>query len=105
MDDILAVGRADLSDPVYAFFKAYILLAEEVGVRLPEVNLDKTKIQSPDTTVTALGMEYDTVNWSVRCPEEKLGRMLGSPHYRQWSLLPGRWTTWGFCFCGWGLVV
>ena len=76
LDDILAVGRADLSDPVYAFFKAYISLAEEVGVRLPEVNLDKTKIQSPDTTVTALGMEYDTVSWSVRCPEVKLGRML-----------------------------
>ena len=76
LDDILAVGKADLDDPVHDFFKAYISLAAEVGVRLPEVNLDKTKVQSPDTTVTALGLEYDTVSWSVKCPEQKLGRML-----------------------------
>ena len=78
LDDILALGTADLEDPVHGFFKAYISVAKEVGVRLPEVDLDKTKVQSPATTVTALGLEYDTVSWSVRCPEEKLGRMLQS---------------------------
>ena len=60
LDDILAVGRDDPADPVHKFFKAYIALAEEVGIRLPEVNVDKTKVQSPQTTVTALGLEYDT---------------------------------------------
>lgn len=76
LDDILAVGRDDPADPVHKFFKAYITLAEEVGIRLPEVNVDKTKVQSPQTTVTALGLEYDTVSWTVRCPEDKLGRLL-----------------------------
>ena len=76
LDDILAVGVDDPADPVHKFFHAYINLAEEVGIRLPEVNVDKTKVQSPQTTVTALGLEYDTVSWTVKCPEDKLGRLL-----------------------------
>ena len=76
LDDVLGVGRPELGDPVHAFFKAYVALAEEVGVRLPPVDVDKTKIQSPQTTVVALGMEFDTVAWTVKCPEDKLGRML-----------------------------
>ena len=78
LDDVLAAGRADPSDPVHKFFKAYLEVAREVGVRLPPVDVDRTKVQSPHTTVTALGLEFDTVAWSVKCPEQKLGRMLHS---------------------------
>ena len=78
LDDVLAAGREDPCDPVHKFFKAYLEVAKEVGVRLPPANVDKTKVQSPHTTVTALGLEFDTVAWSVKCPEEKLGRMLHS---------------------------
>ena len=76
LDDILAVGRNSSDDPVYKFFAAYIKLAEEIGVRLPPVDVDKTKVQSPQTTVVALGMDFDTITWQVKCPEFKLGRML-----------------------------
>ena len=76
LDDILAVGGAKSDDPVHKFFKAYLALAKEVGVRLPPPDEDKTKCQSPSTTVLALGMEFDTVAWEMRCPELKLGRML-----------------------------
>ena len=76
LDDILAVGLAREDDPVHKFFRAYIELAEEVGVRLPPPDEDKTKCQSPATSVLALGMEFDTISWEMRCPEFKLGRML-----------------------------
>ena len=99
LDDILAVGRCSHDDPVYKFFEAYVKLAEEVGVRLPPVNVDKSKIQSPQTTVVALGMEFDTVSWQVRCPELKLGRILhavrqglavGSVPAAEWHSLVGQ---------------
>ena len=70
------MGGKKPEDPVYKFFQAYLDLAKEVGVRLPPPDEDKTKCQSPATTVLALGMEFDTVAWEMRCPELKLGRML-----------------------------
>ena len=76
LDDILGVGLPREDDPVFKFFRAYLELAEEVGVRLPPPDEDKTKCQSPATSVLALGMEFDTVTWEMRCPEFKLGRML-----------------------------
>ena len=76
LDDILAVGLAREDDPVHKFFTAYLELAEEVGVRLPPPDVDKTKCQSPATSVLALGMEFDTSSWEMRCPEFKLARML-----------------------------
>ena len=76
LDDILGVGTSSPDDPVHSFFEAYLQLADEVGVRLPPPDVDKSKCQSPATTVLALGMEIDTVAWEIRCPEQKLGRML-----------------------------
>ena len=76
LDDILAVGSAREDDPVHKFFTAYLELAQEVGVRLPEPDEDKSKCQSPATSVLALGMEFDTIAWEMRCPEFKLARML-----------------------------
>ena len=76
LDDTLGVGLNKQEDPVFACFNAYLQVAEEVGVRLPPANVDKEKVQSPHTTVTALGMEFDTVGWQVRCPELKMGRIL-----------------------------
>ena len=76
LDDTLGVGSNSPDDPVYACFRAYLRLAEEIGVRLLAPDVDKSKVQSPATTVLALGMEFDTVSWTVRCPELKVGRIL-----------------------------
>lgn len=76
LDDVLAVGSDQPGDPVYKFFESYVALAAELGVRLPPVNVDRDKIQSPHTTVVALGMMFDTCSWEVKCPELKLGRIL-----------------------------
>ena len=76
LDDILGIGTPSPLDPVHSFFEAYLELAEEVGVRLPPPDVDKSKCQSPATTVLALGMDIDTVAWQIRCPEQKLGRIL-----------------------------
>lgn len=76
LDDTLGVGSNSPDDPVHACFEAYLKVAKEVGVRLPAPNVDKTKVQSPATTVLALGMEFDTVEWTVKCPELKVSRIL-----------------------------
>ena len=76
LDDILGVGTSGGGDPIHAFFEAYLRLADEIGVRLPPPDVDKSKCQSPATTVLALGMDIDTVAWEIRCPEQKLGRIL-----------------------------
>ena len=76
LDDTLGVGRDSPEDPVHACFKAYLKLAKEIGVRLPEPDLDKSKVQSPATTVLALGMEFDTSTWMMKCPELKVARIL-----------------------------
>ena len=56
LDDVLGVGSSQPGDPVFKFFESYVALAAELGVRLPPVNVDRDKIQSPQTSVTALGM-------------------------------------------------
>ena len=76
LDDVLGVGSSQPGDPVFKFFESYVALAAELGVRLPPVNVDRDKIQSPQTSVTALGMLFDTCSWQVKCPELKLGRIL-----------------------------
>ena len=76
LDDTLGVGTSKADDPVQACFKAYLRVAEEVGVKLPVPDEDKTKVQSPATTVLALGMHFDTENWTVKCPELKVARIL-----------------------------
>ena len=76
LDDVLGVGSNQPGDPVYKFFEAYVALAAELGVRLPPVNVDREKIQSPQSSVVALGMFFDTCSWEVKCPEFKLGRIL-----------------------------
>ena len=76
LDDTLGVGRNTPDDPVHACFKAYLKVAQEVGVKLPAPDVDKSKVQSPATSVLALGMEFDTVEWTVKCPELKVARIL-----------------------------
>ena len=76
LDDTLGVGSNTPGDPVFAFFKAYLRVAEEIGVKLPAPDVDKTKVQSPATTVQALGMNFDTEEWTVKCPELKVARIL-----------------------------
>ena len=76
LDDTLGVGLNSPGDPVFACYQAYLRLAKEVGVKLPAPDVDKTKVQSPATTVLALGMEFNTEDWTVKCPEPKVGRIL-----------------------------
>ena len=76
LDDTLGVGTSKADDPVHACFMAYLRVAEEVGVRLSAPDVDKTKVQSPATTVVALGMHFDTEEWTVTCPELKVARIL-----------------------------
>ena len=76
LDDVLGVGSDQPDDPVFKFFESYVALAAELGVKLPPVNVDRDKIQSPQTSVVALGMLFDTCSWEVKCPELKLGRIL-----------------------------
>lgn len=76
LDDCLGVGMPGPDETVTKCFAAYLKIAKRVGVHLLEPDVDKSKLQSPATTVTALGMEFDTVEWEVRCPENKLGRLL-----------------------------
>lgn len=76
LDDCLGVGMPGPDSTVSKCFKAYLQLAKRVGVHLLEPDVDKSKLQSPATSVVALGMEFNTVEWEVRCPEGKLGRLL-----------------------------
>ena len=76
LDDTLGVGRSTPDDPVFSCFNAYLRVAEEVGVKLPTPDVDKSKVQSPATTVLALGMFFDTEEWTVKCPELKVARIL-----------------------------
>lgn len=76
LDDCLGAGMPGPDSTVVKCFNAYLQLAKRVGVRLLEPDVDKSKLQSPATTVLALGMEFDTEAWEVRCPEGKLGRLL-----------------------------
>ena len=76
LDDCLGVGMPGPEETVTKCFTAYLRIARRVGVHLLEPDVDKSKLQSPATTVTALGMDFDTVEWVVRCPEGKLGRLL-----------------------------
>ena len=76
LDDTLGVGMNAPDDPVHACFEEYLRVAKEVGVRLPTPDVDKSKVQSPATTVLALGMEFDTVEWTVKCPELKVSRIV-----------------------------
>ena len=46
LDDTLGVGSNSPDDPVYACFRAYLRLAEEIGVRLLAPDVDKSKVQS-----------------------------------------------------------
>ena len=91
LDDVLGAGSSDPEDPVQKCFQTYLDVAKEVGIRLPPVDQDKDKLQAPSTIVTALGMEYDTDLWMVRCPELKLGIILHTIR----GLLASRTTTAG----------
>ena len=76
LDDCMGVGMPGPGETVTKCFLAYLRIAKRVGVHLLEPDVDKSKLQSPANTVTALGMEFNTVEWVVRCPEGKLGRLL-----------------------------
>ena len=73
LDDVCAAAPAG-SAAIERFRLAYRQVAEQVGVKLASED-DPEKAFAPATEGTVLGVRYDTVAWTWRIPEEKLGRL------------------------------
>jgi hypothetical protein len=75
LDDVLGVGPPGDDSPVHDFFRIYREEAAKVGIKL-DTSGSREKVQAPATTVTALGVEFDTVAWTWRYKMGKLARIL-----------------------------
>ena len=73
LDDVCAAAPAG-SAAIEGFRLAYRQVAEQVGVKLASED-DPEKAFAPTTVGTVLGVRYDTVAWTWRIPEDKLGRL------------------------------
>ena len=79
LDDVLGVGPPEEGSSVYAFFEKYKEEAAKVGFKL-DTSGNRDKVQPPDTVVTALGVEFDTVTFTWRYKADKLARILHTLH-------------------------
>ena len=79
LDDVLGVGPAkeDPAASVDAFFTKYKEEAGKVGFRL-DGSGNRDKVQPPDTTCTALGVEFNTTSWTWRYKDDKMARILST---------------------------
>ena len=75
LDDVLAVGLPGEDSAVHVFFRNYLTEAAKAGIVLDSSG-NTDKVQPPGTTVTALGVEFDTVAWTWRYKQDKLARIL-----------------------------
>ena len=75
LDDVLGVGPPGEDSPIHSFFNNYLKEAENVGIKLDQSG-NREKVQPPDTTVTALGVQFDTVSWTWKYKKEKLIKIL-----------------------------
>ena len=64
LDDVMAVGSNRLK-VLRAFYDQFKATAEQIGWRLDKSG-KTTKGQSPETTVVALGVHFDTETWNWR---------------------------------------
>ena len=95
LDDVCAACPAR-STALHRFEAAYRAVAAMVGVKLASTD-DPEKAFSPCTAGVVLGVEYDTVAWTWRIPQDKLVRLLlqlrGAleadqlPQHEIWSLV------------------
>ena len=77
LDDVLCVGPPTEDSPVHAFFEKYREEAAKVGFRL-DASGNRDKVQPPDTSVTALGVEICTTTFTWRYKSDKLARILNT---------------------------
>ena len=77
LDDVLGVGPPGEDSPVHTFFSKYKEEAAKVGFRLDSSG-NRDKVQPPETTCTALGVEFCTVTFTWRYKADKLARILHS---------------------------
>ena len=77
LDDVLGVGPPEENQEasVDAFFRIYKEEAMKVGFKL-DGSGNRDKVQPPGTKCTALGVEFDTVEWTWRYKADKLARIL-----------------------------
>lgn len=77
IDDVLVVGSQGQGTKVDDFYNVYVKEAEAVGIRL-DASDNPDKQQRPAHTVTALGVQFNTVTWTWGLKEDKLLRILHS---------------------------
>ena len=77
LDDVLGIGSPLVwqEGDVDQFLSIFKLEADRVGFRR-DTSLNREKNQEPATTVVALGIHYDTVNWTWGYNEDRLALIL-----------------------------
>lgn len=75
LDDTCAAAPANKKESLERFYNTYAAVAERVGVRLADAS-DPDKAFPPRTCGVVLGVEYDTVAWTWRIPQEKAARFM-----------------------------
>ena len=87
LDDVMAVGQNG-SKVLRDFYDQFRETADQIGLKLDKSG-NKTKCQSADTTVVALGVHFNTETWTWRMDAEKGTRLLHEIH----SILEGKEAT------------
>ena len=75
LDDVLGIGEDVLDGPVHRFHEVFTREADWVGFK-PDKSSNREKNQAPDTEVIALGVRFNTRNWTWGYSEEKLAVIL-----------------------------
>ncbi len=75
LDDACTAAPASRKDELEKFYATYQTVAARVGVSLADTS-DPDKAFGPRTKGVVLGVEYDTVAWTWRIPQEKAARFM-----------------------------
>ena len=75
LDDACAAAPASRKDDLERFYATYKAVATRVGVLLADTS-DPDKAFGPTTKGVVLGVEYDTLAWTWRIPQEKAARFM-----------------------------
>ena len=75
LDDTCATAGANQRESLERFFNTYAAVASRVGVLMADTT-DPDKAFAPCNRGVVLGVEYDTINWTWRIPQEKAARFM-----------------------------
>lgn len=75
LDDVLGIGDGGEEGTVHKFHEMFMEEADKAGFR-PDKSCNREKNQAPDTEVIALGVSFNTVDWSWGYSEGKLATIL-----------------------------